>query len=196
MRVMIFDTETGGLDFNKHSLLTIGWVIGDVETGEIFKTVEFHNKLGSVSDYNITEGAYKVHGISAEECMSKGVPTEEIADAMISDFVEFGCQHVGGHNVHFDIAFSSKHIFGFETESQEFNANFTYRHMDSLPVVQLFGGLSNVGAGKTLTQVVKMLKIDMSDHSGSKFHAALYDSICCFRALVKIRDLFRQVKID
>ena len=194
MRILITDTETGGLSYKDHSCLSVGWLVGDLETGEELVKREYFVKLPSVEDYSITPESFAVHGITAEEAFSKGVPPEEIATQMLDDYIEYGCQYYGGHNVAYDVRFLSEHIFGFETESEDFQANFTYRCIDSLHIVEGLHGLPNVKYGKTLTSALKAFGVDMSDWPG-KSHEALYDCVQCFRLLIRMRELFNQVKL-
>jgi hypothetical protein len=81
-------------------------------------------------------------------------------------------------------------IYGIEP--QQFETNFTYRKLDTLPMIRLFTGHDNVQSGASLGQAVKLLNIDMTDHGKNKFHAALFDSICAFRLMAKFRSILTQ----
>lgn len=181
MKVLFFDTETGGTDPKKHSLLSVGACVLDLDTGEIEDKFECFVKLDSVDDYVITEGAFKVHGITAEYCMEHGVSIEEIRDRMFDMWV--GCEVVGGHNVQFDIGFTEEHML----EGEAFRDHFGYRVLDSFPAVLLLAG-SVQASGQTLSQAVKAFKIDMSDIRG-KFHGALFDAIASARVSYHMRRL-------
>jgi len=187
MRILIFDSETGGRNSKKHSLLTLGALAGDLDTGEIFDQFEVYNKLPSVDDYVISDGAYDVHKISAEDCFKRGIPTEEIQERFADLYISNNCVLLGGHNVEFDVRFMCDQVYKFDIE--EFDNTFTYRKLDSMPLIRLFAGVENMQSGATLKQTVKALGIDMTDIKSGSYHAALYDTICTFRILCKFRSV-------
>jgi DNA polymerase III alpha subunit (gram-positive type) len=187
MRVLVFDTETGGLDASKHSILTLGALAGDLDTGEVFEQFEAFHKLPSVSDYVISDGAFGVHGITPEECMERGITTQEIQERFADLYMNHNCVLLGGHNVEFDVRMMCHQIYKFSVS--EFDSTFTYRKLDSMPIVRLFAGVENMQQGATLKQTVKSLGIDMSDIKGGTYHAALYDVIATFRVLCKFRSV-------
>jgi len=188
MRVLVYDTETGGLDFKTHSVFSVGALVGDLDTGEIIDMFEAYHKLPSVDDYVFTQGALNVHGITPQDAFANGISTEEIADKFMDLWHNNGAALLAGHNEPFDRRFMAEQIYKITVP--EFEANFSYRALDSLPVIRLNTGHDNVKTGASLNQAVKGLAIDMSDHGKDKYHAALFDSICCFRVLCKFRQAF------
>ncbi len=188
MRVLVYDTETGGLDSTKHSVFSVGALVGDLDTGEILDMFEAYHKLPSIDDYVYGDKAVEIHGITPHEAFTKGKTTEEIQELFSDLWHNNGAAIIGGHNEPFDRRFMSEQIF--HCSQQEFEANFTYRALDSLPVLRLYTGHDNVASGASLGQAVKALKIDMTDHGKNKYHAALFDSICTFRVLHRFRSVF------
>ena len=188
MRVLVYDTETGGLDPEKHSVFSVGALVGDLDTGEIIDMFEAFHKLESVDDYVYGQRAIEIHGITPQEAFDNGISTEEIQDKFMDLWHNHGAAIIGGHNESFDRRMMARQIFNISVS--EFEANTTYRAVDSLPVMRLFTGHDNVKSGASLTQAVKALNIDMSDFGKNKYHAALFDSICCFRVLCKFRQVF------
>jgi DNA polymerase III epsilon subunit-like protein len=193
MRVLIFDTETGGLDPKVHSVFSVGALVGDLETGEIIEQFEALHKLPSIDAYKYTPKAVEIHGITPARAFAEGLTTEAIREKFMDLWHDHGAQILGGHNCAFDVRMMAHQIYGIEP--QQFEANFTYRMLDSLPVMRLFTGNDNVKSGATLTQAVKALNIDTSDIGKNKFHAALFDSIVCFRILCKIRKVMSQADV-
>jgi DNA polymerase III epsilon subunit-like protein len=189
MKIFVLDTETGGLDMRVHSLLSVGALVGDLETGEILEKFEAFVKLPSAEDYNVTEGAFKVHGITVEQCMEEGLPPEEIGEMMMDMFLRHGCQLYGGHNVDIDRKGVCIHLFNIDPE--DWNTTFTYRKIDTHDVVRLFLGIEGMKSGATLGQITKGVGIDMSDVGGNKFHTALFDAIATFRVMHRFRSAFR-----
>jgi DNA polymerase III epsilon subunit-like protein len=187
MRVLVFDTETGGLDPEVHSVFSLGALVGDLDSGEIIDTFEAYHKLPSIESYKYTPKAIEIHGITPAEAFAKGITTEKLCDRFTDMWHDHGAAIIGGHNVEYDVRMVSHQLFGFKP--QDFERNFTYRKLDSLPVMRLYTGHDQVKSGASLSQVIKALNIDMSDFKG-KYHAALFDSVCCFRVLHRFRTVF------
>lgn len=190
MRILIGDTETGGLDPKVHSVFSVGALVGDLETGEIISQFEALHKLPSVDDYKFTAKAIEIHGITPAQAFAEGITTAEIRDKFMDLWHDHGAQIMGGHNWQYDVRMLAYGIYNIEP--QQFEANFTYRSVDSMPLIRLFSGNENIKSGASLSQTIKALNIDMSDLGKNKFHAALFDSICCFRILHKFRKVLTQ----
>ena len=62
-RLLFIDTETGGVDPNKHSLLSIGLVVWDSYDGLIYEK-EYYVKQ---REYVITQTARQINKISLED---------------------------------------------------------------------------------------------------------------------------------
>lgn len=184
MKVFCFDTETGGLNPKGNSLLTLGCLVGDLDSGEILEQFEVFHKMPSLTDYNVTPEALEVNQIDLDECFAKGKTKEEIQTLFMDLFYKYGCKLFAGHNLEFDIRFVAHQIFGMDAEALE--QNTTYRKIDSHGLIRLYSGIDGMKSGASLKQTAKSLGIDMSDIKGG-YHAALYDSICCFRILHKFR---------
>lgn len=185
MRVLVFDTETGGLDPKKHTVFSVGALVGDLDTGEIVDKFEALHKLPSVGDYSYTPKAVEIHGITPLQAFTEGLATEDIQNKLMDLWSDHGAAIIGGHNVEFDVRMLSHQIY--KIEPQQFEANFTYRKLDTLPMIRLFTGNDAVASGSTLTQAAKLLNIDTSEFGKNKFHAALFDSIVCFKIMCKFR---------
>ena len=193
MKVMIVDTETGGIDRDKHSVLSVGVCVGNLDTGEIINTLEALHKKPSLEDYVFTKTALELNELKIEDCFTNGQTSEELRDKIIDLYVGNNCSHLGGHNVHFDVGMLTRDVF--QVPLKEFEANFGYRYLDSSPVIRLISGDTEVKSGNTLKQLSKTMKIDMSDFSGSKFHTALFDAVCTFRILHKFRKVFTMLDV-
>jgi len=184
---MVFDTETGGLDPKAHSVFSVGALVGDLETGEIIDQFEALHKLPSIDDYKFTAKAVEIHGITPSRAFSEGLETEAICDRFMDLWQNHGAQIMGGWNCPFDVRMMAYRVY--HIEPQQFESNFTYRFIDGLPFTRLFTGNDNIKSGASLTQASKTFNIDLSDIGKNKFHAALFDSIVCFRLLHKFRKI-------
>jgi DNA polymerase III alpha subunit (gram-positive type) len=190
MRVLVFDTETGGLNPEQHSVFSLGALVGDLDSEEIIEKFEALHKLPSISDYVYTAKAVEIHGITPSQAFEEGLPTEEIRDKFMDLWQNHGAAIIGGHNITYDVNMLAYQIY--HCKPQEFEANFTHRKLDTLPVIRLFTGHDNVQSGASLGQAIKLLNIDMTDFGKNKFHAALFDSICAFRLMCKFRKVLTQ----
>lgn len=192
MRAFFYDTETGGLNPRENSVFSVGALVGDLDTGEIIDQFEAYVRLNSVDDYVYGAKAIEIHGISPDQAFEEGLTPEEVATKFTDLYYENNATVFGGHNANpFDRDFMSYQIF--KCTPQEFESNFTYRYVDTLPVIRLC--LSDtIGSGAALGQAVKFFNIDMSDVKG-RFHAALYDTIASFRVAHKFRKVVTQADV-
>lgn len=186
MKVLIFDFETGGLDYERHSPLSIGAVVADIDTGEI---IEKYEALFKLPEYVVEQEALAKNGLSVAECQANGVEPQVIADKLMDMWTNHGCMLIGGQNLHFDIRFAAFHLY--HVEPQEFDRIFTYRYLDTYPMIQLMLGNEKSPSGSSLKQAIQFFKIDMSDVKGG-FHQALYDVIATARILHKFRKLLEE----
>lgn len=188
MKALIFDTETGGLDSRRHSVLSIGGCIADFDKMEIVETWERYVKLPSIDDYSVTPKAMEVNGLDLDEVWRNGIPPEEIADEMVDFYLRHGCSNLGGHNVQYDVRMTARQIF--KCEPEEFERHFTYRYLDSLPVARLIAD-KEFARGATLGSIQKALGIDMKDFKGG-LHTALFDAVLSAKVMFKFRELMLQ----
>ena len=126
-RILFIDTETGGLDYEVHDLLTIGLVAWEdgVVKGELELKI-------SKPEYVVTEEALKVNGLNLDQLRLEGTDKETTVK-LIAEFVRkhFGSKPavIAGHNVHFDIAFLKKL---FKNTIYKYDAYFSHRVLDTM----------------------------------------------------------------
>lgn len=157
MREIILDTETTGLDPAKGDRLV---EIGCVETlNQIPTGVEFHRYLNPQRD--VPEGAFKVHGLSAEFLSDKPL----FAD-VVQDFLSFiGTSRLVIHNAEFDMRFINAELVraGQSPIGNE-------RVLDTLAIARRkFPGASN-----SLDALADRFNVDRSKRDK---HGALIDSL-------------------
>jgi|APGre2960657404_1045060.scaffolds.fasta_scaffold09380_4 DNA polymerase III alpha subunit (gram-positive type) len=187
MRALVFDTETGGLDSRQYSLLSIGIVAVDLDSGEILEKIEMLHKL-NLEEYKVSKEAMEINKISLDECVEKGYTTQEISDKFMDMYYNHNCSLLAGHNIDFDIRFVARQVFKVEPEALE--ASTTYRKVDTSAAIRLLNGLDGLKNGASLKQTVSALSIDMSDMKGGKYHTALYDAVATAKILCKFRKVF------
>jgi len=194
MKVFVGDTETGGLDPEVHSIFSVGALVGDIDSGEIIEKFEALHKLSSINDYKFTAKAIEIHGITPQKAFAEGLPTNELQDKFVDLWHNHGAVLMGGHNfVSYDVPMLARQLF--RVTVPQFTANFTYRFLDTLPLIRILTGHDNVPSGASLKQAVDMLGIDMSEFGSNKFHGALFDSIACFKIMHKIRKIMMEPDI-
>ncbi|MEI3403261.1 MAG: 3'-5' exonuclease [Blautia wexlerae] len=131
-RLLFIDTETGGVDPNKHSLLSIGLVVWDSYDGLIYEK-EYYVKQ---REYVITQTARQINKISLED-LRKATSTKRI----IEDFHKIKIQYFGeyqgiplaGHNTQFDVQFIKKM---FLDSHRSFGKVFSHRILDTYSILR------------------------------------------------------------
>ncbi len=103
---LVFDTETTGLplnyrapisDFNNWPrMVQIAWQIHDIK-GDL---IEVKNYIIKPDGFTIPYNSEKIHGISTELALSKGIPLEEVL-SLFSDALK-QAKYIVGHNISFD----------------------------------------------------------------------------------------------
>ena len=103
---LVFDTETTGLPLNYRAPLSdfnnwprmvqIAWQIHDIK-GDL---IEVKNYIIKPDGFTIPYNSEKIHGISTELALSKGIPLEEVL-SLFSDALK-QAKYIVGHNISFD----------------------------------------------------------------------------------------------
>lgn len=132
-RLLFIDTETGGLDPQKHSLLTIGVVVWDEDQGELFSD----EYAVSWEQYVITKTALRINHFNEDEHRKKAILPKEVVskfhELKMTYFQEYNAIPLAGHNTTFDIQFL-KHLF--VACGRSFEKLFSHRVVDTYSVVK------------------------------------------------------------
>ena len=130
-KLLFIDTETGGIDPEKHSLLSIGYVLMDndqiVARGEYFLRSE---------KYCVTETAAMINHFDLYAHMRKAVPAEEIIKAFDEiNTVYFGGKGIelAGHNTQFDVRFIRKM---YADAGRSYEKVFSHRVVDTYSILR------------------------------------------------------------
>lgn len=131
MKLLFIDTETGGLDEFKHSLLTIGLVYW--EDGKVLDTKEI---FISKEKYSYVQAALDVNKIDLDQLRKEGV-SEIDAIKEIESFCEknFGKNKVTicGHNTAFDVNFIREL---YRRNKESYTSRFNYRFLDTACILK------------------------------------------------------------
>jgi DNA polymerase-3 subunit epsilon len=130
-RLLFIDTETGGLEPDKHSLLSLALVIW--EDTEIIDSREILINDGILS---VTPKALAVNKINIEDHRKAALSSPEAMEKILA----FISQHfpgqdkitLAGHNVHFDAAFLRTF---FSSNNKDYSKFFSHRMIDTSSIL-------------------------------------------------------------
>jgi DNA polymerase-3 subunit epsilon len=130
-KILFIDTETGGLDPSRHSLLSLALVVwADME---ILDSQEILINDGVLS---VTKEALAVNKIDLEKHKMEAISRPEAMDQLMrflgNHFPGKGKITLAGHNVHFDVAFFK--VF-FSANNKDFSAYFSHRVIDTSSIL-------------------------------------------------------------
>lgn len=129
-KLLFTDTETGGLNPEKHSLLSVAFIVWD---GKELQKDNFYIKQ---KNYNCTDEALKINNINlktiSENSVSKRYIIEYIREIKS---LYFGGKKItlAGQNVNFDCGFLKKL---YEEENEDYLSDFNYRVLDVSSVLK------------------------------------------------------------
>ena len=130
-RILFIDTETGGLNPDKHSLLSLAMVVW--EDMEIIDSMETLINDGQLIT---TEEALAVNKIDIEKhketAISSTKAIEEIIGFISKHFPEQTKITLAGHNVHFDCDFLKVFL---SKNGKSFNTFFSHRIIDTSSIL-------------------------------------------------------------
>ncbi len=170
-RLLVFDTETGGLDASRHSLLTLGLVAW--QEGRVLEAVELAVKH---EPYVVTGGGMKVNRIDLAAHHARAAAPAEV----IAQLEAFCARHFGegpitlvGHNIAFDRAFLGAFL---AAQGMALEPRFHHRTVDTHA---LAFGLQQAGR---LPAAVKLSSDGLFAHFGIQVppeqrHTALGDAL-------------------
>lgn len=195
MKIVAFDSETGGLDPNEHDLLTAYFAILD-DALNVVDELYLKLKPDDGRAPAVTEEAMKVNGIDLNAHMAdpETLPYSEakkvLALFLAKHLVEKKKKTLvaAGHNISFDISFIQKYVLPKKTWDQL----FTHRYLDTMPVAVFLKFVKwwpeEIG---TLTSIVKHLNLPMRNA-----HNAKDDTLMFVDVLKAIFSIFKDKKSE
>ena len=178
MKLLIVDTETGGLIPQEHDLLTIGLIVW--ENKELKDELEL--KI-SKEEYRTTMEALNVNKINLEELRKEGLPEKEVITKLIA-FVKknFGKEKptVCGHNVNFDVGFLREL---FKRNFFKYGKYLSYRTLDTMSILTFLflQGKTETKLGK-LDDAISYFNLEITE---AERHTALGDAKVTAKVLSK-----------
>ena len=185
-RYLVFDTETGGLDWSRHSLLTLGLVAGD--TAGVAEGLEIAVRH---EPYVVSGGGMKVNRIDLvahHEAALEPAQALEVLDAFLArHFPSDGPVILVGHNIGFDIAFLRAFL---EAQGRSLEPRFSHRSVDTHSVAAALRDAGRIPTSVKLssTALFAHFGIEVPD---AQRHTALGDALATHALYWKLVELAR-----
>ena len=207
MRVLVFDTETTGLPktkiLNKYMLdlwphvVQFSYIIFDTESNTIVKLKDCIIKVPD--SLIISEDASKIHGITNEISLSKGVNIAGVLDEFFNDFDTV--DHIVGHNVSFDINMIKVELNRLLLDVSNVNKISEYQEylnllIDSKDIyctmkesIALCAIETKDKFGRNYNKFPKLIELyqKLFQISPNNLHNSLNDVIVCLRCFMKLK---------
>jgi DNA polymerase-3 subunit epsilon len=183
-KVVFVDTETGGLDPLKHSLLSIGVAI--VQDGAVVDTMY---TLVKEPEIVAEASALKINGLDLDVVYRDGVTPLQAVNMLVSLLQKNGIYknaQFAAHNAPFDKPFIKRM---FELAGKKMDNVFSYRPLCTQTgalMLDLAGRITLPGGSASLDNLVKLWSIKLDREGG---HNALQDAIAGAHVLVKELEL-------
>lgn len=181
MKILFMDTETGGLDAEKHSLLTIALAV--YNDGKIISEQDWIVKH---KDYVVTPKALEINGINLVEHDKIAIESNIVAQQiMIYIHRYFGREDkpvIAGHNVEFDNGFLTKL---FKDGNESWSKYVSHRKLDTCSLVNylIITGKIDLKSA-SLEESIKYFKIETEAR-----HTAKDDNIATIKLFECINKL-------
>ena len=203
MRTLVFDSETTGLSKTQiispstihlwPHVVQFSYIVFDTESNKI---VKIKDSIIKVPDgFIITEENAKIHGITTEISLAKGVDLLPVLEEFFADFDS--ADHIVGHNISFDINM-------IKAELQRFIMNSSDKKLEDY--------LTKINTSTkfycTMQETIELCAIELKDKYGRPYkkfpklvelyqkmfgvtpknlHNSLNDVIVCLRCFIKLK---------
>ena len=130
MKILFIDTETGGLNPEKHSLLTVALAVYDGDEIINIKEIAIKHR-----EYIVTPKALEINNINLVEHDKSAISSKDAVNEIIKFIIDnFGTEKciIAGHNVEFDYKFLDKL---FLNEKQYLWKYVSHRKIDTCSLI-------------------------------------------------------------
>lgn len=182
--LIIIDTETGGLDPLKYSLLSYAGVVW--RDGAIKEQIEVFVKEPEIVT---EEGAMKINKIDLNMINEKGF-NPLLAVQMFEQFINIaipeGQIQLAGHNVGFDVNYMKRL---YRLADMPFNPRISHRVIDTSSTIHFLSLAGRIPPEvKNSSDAFKYLGVEISEE---KRHTALGDAIATAQVLNKLLEMVK-----
>lgn len=146
-RILVLDTETGGLDAGAHSLLSIGalvWeppkIVGEIELFVREDEILYQEEAMTVNRLDIRW--LQKHGLGPVEAVNK---LEEFVAAYFLHSESGARVSIAGHNVAFDVAFLRRL---YRLAGRNYEKVFSHRLLDTASIIQFLALAGKIPLGE------------------------------------------------
>ena len=102
-RLMLFDTETTGLNFSRDEIIEFAAVVVERENGELVVTREYDELITLSPGSSVPPEIERLTGISNQNILEKGIPKEQLCRDIAQMIA--GNTLLLAYNAHFDLSF-------------------------------------------------------------------------------------------
>lgn len=203
MRTLVFDSETTGLSKTQiispstmhlwPHVVQFSYIVFDTESNKI---VKIKDSIIKVSDgFTITEENAKIHGITTEISLAKGVDLLPVLEEFFADFDS--SDHIVGHNVSFDINMIKAELQrlimnSFDKKLQEYLTKIntsTKFYCTMQETIELCAIELKDKYGRPYKKFPKLVELyqKMFGVTPKNLHNSLNDVIVCLRCFIKLK---------
>ena len=203
MRTLVFDSETTGLSKTQiispstihlwPHVVQFSYIVFDMEANEI---VKIKDSIIKVPDgFTITEENAKIHGITTEISLAKGVDLLPVLEEFFADFDS--ADHIVGHNVSFDINMIKAELQrlimnSFNEKLQEYLTKIntsTKFYCTMQETIELCAIELKDKYGRSYKKFPKLVELyqKMFGVTPKNLHNSLNDVIVCLRCFIKLK---------
>lgn len=177
-RILVFDTETTGVDASNDFILSLSWQVLDNKLQKIDEqTRYFKNPLPE----SAIKGALRVNGLTNKVLKELGTTDKRKA---LAEFIGVAksCELLVGHNVWFDITVVSSEC---KREGLDFGDNFLpFDTMKDMRTFCLYYHKPRMRKWPKLIELTQMLGIDTSDINWHQSSSDVEATVRCLREIV------------
>ena len=179
-RLFVIDTETGGIDPTRFSLLTFAGAIW--EDGQILETIHFSIREARVK---VEPEAMSINRIDLKEHQKNAIPPK-LAVAQLNALLDRAFPEtqipIAGHNVNFDVSFLRRL---YRLSGEEYPSRFSRRHVDTASVLTFLDICGLISLDKpSLDNALRLFNISYSPESR---HTALGDVLATCELLNRMK---------
>ena len=203
MRTLVFDSETTGLSKTQiispstihlwPHIVQFSYIVFDAELNKI---VKIKDSIIKVPDgFIITEENAKIHGITTEISLAKGVDLLPVLKEFFADFDS--ADHIVGHNVSFDINMIKAELQRLIMNSSDKNLQdylttintSTKFYCTMQETIELCAIEMKDKYGRSYKKFPKLVELyqKMFDVTPKNLHNSLNDVIVCLRCFIKLK---------
>ena len=203
MRTLVFDSETTGLSKTQiispstihlwPHVVQFSYIVFDTESNKI---VKIKDSIIKVPDgFIITEENAKIHGITTERSLAKGVDLLPVLEEFFADFDS--ADHIVGHNVSFDINMIKAELQrlimnSFNEKLQEYLTKIntsTKFYCTMQETIELCAIELKDKYGRSYKKFPKLVELyqKMFGVTPKNLHNSLNDVIVCLRCFIKLK---------